>query len=310
MDGLLALVLAKKHAESLAFGGAAPAETDPVYTADKPLIALKTELPDISGKANKSEVAAVQAGVDGIKQLIPTQASPDNQLADINRVNSSVSNMAARYVTATSAGDTQFESLAALNTGQWFHQGAAYTPTVHDYAIFINTDNSVWRAGFDGAQWNAQYKINDTPFTAAQIQAINSGITSGLVTQMQELINNPPGGGGGVQLYQHYININVAYGSYLYMTILNSSEAPFDTVRKINDYIINFLNTTGEGNAAYNDGCPISGCYKYAGKYYTAIAILKSYSVDTELCVTAIIENSMIQPNFYPNYIVDYVINP
>jgi hypothetical protein len=123
-----------------------------------------------------------------IKALIPTQASPENQLADKNFVNSSIQNMAARYVTANEYGNTQFNSLAALNTGPWFYRGIEYQPTVHDYAIFINTDNSVWRAGFDGVQWNAQYRINDTPFTAAQLAALNSGINNSLV---QKLIGFP-----------------------------------------------------------------------------------------------------------------------
>ncbi|MDR2730921.1 MAG: hypothetical protein LBB81_08490, partial [Treponema sp.] len=239
------------QAGSTGGGSGGATETDPVYTVDKPLIALKTELPDISGKANKAEVTAVQAEVDGIKPLIPTQASPANQLSDKDFINSSIQNMAARYVTATSAGDTQFESLAALNEGQWFHQGQPYTPTVHDYAIFINTDNSVWRAGFDGAQWNAQYKINDTPFTAAQIAAINSGITSGLVTQMQELISNPPGGGGGQQLYLHKMTLSIIYSSSTSISdeliwINDHPIADFDpTAYDQNTYRLKFLNGMG-----------------------------------------------------------------
>ena len=36
-------------------------ESDPVYIADKPKIALKSEIPDISGLATKEEVASKQA---------------------------------------------------------------------------------------------------------------------------------------------------------------------------------------------------------------------------------------------------------
>lgn len=37
-------------------------ETDPVYTADKPSIALKSEIPDISGKADKTAIVTETAG--------------------------------------------------------------------------------------------------------------------------------------------------------------------------------------------------------------------------------------------------------
>jgi hypothetical protein len=149
-------------------GGGIGIEVDPVYSADKPNIALKSDLAQITA-------------------VIPTQASSSNQLADKDVVNSSIQNIAARYVTATAAGDTQFVSLAALNSGPWFYQGQPYTPTAHDYSIFINIDNSVWRAGFDGAQWAAQYKVNDSPFTAAQLAAINSNITADLTAKLTGL---------------------------------------------------------------------------------------------------------------------------
>jgi len=143
-------------------------ETDPIFTAAKPNLALKSDLMPITA-------------------VIPSQASAANQLTDKNFVNSSIQNMAAQYVTPTAAGDSQFASLAALNAGPWYHAGLSYTPTKNDYAIFINTDNSVWRAGFDGTQWNAQYKINDSPFTAAQFAAINSNITANLTAKLTGL---------------------------------------------------------------------------------------------------------------------------
>jgi hypothetical protein len=128
--------------------------------------------------------------VDEIKPLIPTQASATNKLVDTDTMTTIVLRMAAKYVTATAAADTQFISLDALKSGPWFHQGQPYTPDEHDFAIFINTDNSVWWASFDGVLWGAQFKINDTPFTPAQLAALNSAITAGLVEKLNGLPNS------------------------------------------------------------------------------------------------------------------------
>jgi len=134
-----------------------------------------------------------------IRDLIPDQATENNKLADKAFVNSSISNMAARFVTPSASGDSQWPSLNALRTGPWYHQGVPYAPTQSDYAIFLKDVNidpyaapsyEVWRAAFDGVQWNEQYKVNDSPFTAAQLAAINSNITSTLVQKLDALPDN------------------------------------------------------------------------------------------------------------------------
>lgn len=44
-------------------------ETDPIYTADKPNLALKSEIPDISGLATKTEVAGKQDTIDDLATI-------------------------------------------------------------------------------------------------------------------------------------------------------------------------------------------------------------------------------------------------
>jgi uncharacterized protein (TIGR02145 family) len=155
----------------------------------------ETAIQDVSGLATKNElddeITAIGSRIDGlddkigaVEAVIPAQAAATNQLADKEFVNSSVQNMAARYVTPTATGDTQWTSLATLNAGPWYYKGASYTPTEHDYAIYVNTDNTVWRAGYNGTQWVAQYKVNDTAFTSAQLAALNSGITAAQVAKI------------------------------------------------------------------------------------------------------------------------------
>lgn len=141
---------------------------------------LQTSINNEVTRATQAE-DELNAKVSTIESKIPTQASADNQLADKAFVNSSISNSAATYITPDAAGNEQWASLSALRTGPWYSQGVQTTPTKNDYAIYIETDNSVWRAMYDGTQWDSQYKVNDAPFTQEQLSAINSGITSDIV---------------------------------------------------------------------------------------------------------------------------------
>jgi hypothetical protein len=146
---------------------------DRVTTAEEQIDALETDtVPTLAGR------------VTTIEGKIPNQANSTNQLADKDFVNSSVSNMAANYITPDAAGNNQWASLQALRDGPWYSGGVSITPTQNDYAIFINTDNSTWSAAFNNGLWSPTFKVNDTPFTAAQLAAINSNITAILVNKI------------------------------------------------------------------------------------------------------------------------------
>ncbi|GHV02007.1 hypothetical protein FACS1894211_12710 [Clostridia bacterium] len=67
--------------------------------------------------AVEAENTSRSEAISDITEKIPPQASTDNQLADKDFVNSSISNMAAQYVTQTAAGDTVWVSLDDLNGG-------------------------------------------------------------------------------------------------------------------------------------------------------------------------------------------------
>ena len=160
---------------------------------DGKIVDTKTELQTkITNETNRAMGVenSIKSNIDDIESKIPTQASATNQLADKDFVNSSITNMAARYMTPDVAGDEQWQSFSALNAGPWYFQGVQTTPTLNDYAIYINADKSVWRASYNGTSWDAQYKVNDSPFTAEQLAAINSGITSNLITTYNGHIGN------------------------------------------------------------------------------------------------------------------------
>lgn len=150
---------------------------------------LQTSINNEVTRATQVE-SELSTKVNTIESKIPAQASADNQLADKAFVNSSISNIAAEYITPDAAGDEQWASLSALRTGPWYSQGVQTTPTKGDYAIYIEADNSVWRATYDGTQWDSQYKVNNAPFTQEQLSAINSGITSDIVALINVHLTN------------------------------------------------------------------------------------------------------------------------
>jgi len=192
-------------------------ETDPIYSADKANIALKSDLPEsltdlandgqdpfitesdldnaieIEGQARQADIETVNDDISNINEKIPTQASDTNQLADKDFVNSSVANTAAHFVSYDAQGNPFPTNAALLSAATFYYRGAAYTPTEHDYTTVTNDEThsgEQWRYGYDGAQWFAQYKVNPTPFTSAQQGAIDSNITQSLTTKLDALPDN------------------------------------------------------------------------------------------------------------------------
>lgn len=157
------------------------------------LYATKTALAaGLGSKADLSTVNTIRTDLDDlgdqvheIEAKVPAAATADNQLADKAFVNSSINAVAAYYITSTTEGDS-FATKADLDKGPYYFQGAARVPTTNDYAL-VKADEthegSAARYMYDGKQWDYQYTLNDTPFTQAQVDAINSGITAGLVSK-------------------------------------------------------------------------------------------------------------------------------
>ena len=122
------------------------------------------------------KAAVLQNAIDLIEAVIPSAASSSNQLADKNFVNSSISTNTATFVGT-------YNSMAELQTVT----GA----TNNDYGFVIEQDavgNEYYdRYKYNGSQWLFEYKVESTPFTSAQWAAIQSGITSNLVTKLTAL---------------------------------------------------------------------------------------------------------------------------
>ena len=131
----------------------------------------------VSAEQTRAENAEgnLQDAIEIIEAVIPAAASSSNQLADKDFVNSSINTN-----TATFRGT--YNSLAELQQ---------VTATNNDYAFVIETDavgNEYYdRYKYNGSQWLFEYKVESTPFTSAQWAAIQSGITSALVTKLGAL---------------------------------------------------------------------------------------------------------------------------
>ena len=145
---------------------------------------------------------AEQANAGNIAQvisMIPAAASSENQLADKNFVNSSIATNTATYRGAYNevsdlslTVDATHEQIAAALAG------AISTADNNDYCfVQIPTADTtptqiaaIERYKFNGTAWAYEYTLNNSGFTADQWAAINSGITSGLVTKLAALPTN------------------------------------------------------------------------------------------------------------------------
>ena len=128
--------------------------------------------------------------VEAIEGLVPSQATAQNQLADKSFVNSSISTNTA-YFRGTfdvvedlelTVDATAEEIAAALAE-------AVEEVTNNDYVFVYFEDSSTaepikyerFKYTEADAEWAYEYTLNNSSFTAEQWNAMNSGITSGLV---------------------------------------------------------------------------------------------------------------------------------
>ena len=137
---------------------------------------LAIEIPE----DHENRIQVLEQEVSDIQDLIPAQATPSNQLADKDFVNSSIS-------TSTATFRGTYSSLAELE---------AVTADDNDYGFVESVDaagNTVYSrykytTATVPASWVFEYTLNNSSFTAEQWAAINSGVTDSTVTK----VNNMP----------------------------------------------------------------------------------------------------------------------
>ena len=189
-----------------------------------------------------------------IKALIPAQANKDNQLADKNFVNSSINSSAAYFIGS-------FVTYADLL--KWQNDNPTKA-TNNDYA-YVEQDethnNEGWRYIYVKTDeetvgtWKPQFKVNDTPFTAAQLAAINSNITSDKVTTFDNHVANKENPHG---VTKEQVGLgNVDNTSDLDKPISNATSTALENLTKV---MPTDINVDSDGNLILeHDGTEITG---------------------------------------------------
>lgn len=144
----------------------------PISYAVQSALDLKADASSLSGKEDVSHK------VTNFTSPNDTNYPTTKAVADM--VNSSVSQMASHPLKRTAQGDN-FETKAQLMAATKFYEGGVEkTPTYLDYVI-VNNDEThngeAWRYKYNN-QWEQDYKVNNRPFTEAENDALNSGITA------------------------------------------------------------------------------------------------------------------------------------
>lgn len=155
--------------------------TDTIYDDTQVRGLISTEVTRATNKEN-----AIESDVDAIENVIPSQASSSNQLADKDFVNSSISTNTSNYI---SDDGQPFTSVSDLPTSG---------VTNNDYAFVTGTDTEGntyydrYKATVRGStvSWAKEYRLNNSSFTAVQWAAITSGITAALVGKLNDLPTN------------------------------------------------------------------------------------------------------------------------
>lgn len=162
----------------------------------------KTQVDGLVGdeetRARAAEVANAD-DIDAIEAKIPVAATSLNQLADKQFVNSSIATNTANFKGSyNEVSDLQLTPSASRTDISTALAGTITGADNNDYAFVqiptaVGTPNEIARVErykFNGTAWAFEYTLNNSGFTAAQWDAINSAITSSLVTKLSALPTN------------------------------------------------------------------------------------------------------------------------
>ena len=147
------------------------------------------------GKANAALPAAggTMGGaieMDSHKITGLSDGTADGDAVNLGQVSGLISTNTAFY-------RGSFASKAALLAVAWqtTDPGAAYYVTNNDYAVVQDDESQsdeCWRYVYvAGTGWAAQYRINESPLTTAQLAALNSGATATNIGSIADKIDKP-----------------------------------------------------------------------------------------------------------------------
>ena len=153
---------------------------------------------DAEKLARQQADQTLQGNIDNINAKIPAAASQQNQLADKEFVNSSIAsntgNLQGNYNLVTDLGLTVAATDTEIGTAL---ASEIANPGNNDYCFVgvpVNDQTPdeisvTKRFKYNATQqkWVYEYSLNNSTFTAAQFDAINSGITAVLVAKLGDL---------------------------------------------------------------------------------------------------------------------------
>lgn len=179
--------------------------TVPTQASDVGALPSSTTINDLTSTAQQNalnsgitsalvtQIGTNQTNISTINGKIPSAASSSNQLADKQYVDNAISTNTADF-------DGSWATYAAIpSTVAGFTSENLPEPSNNNYLVVLadeTKDGGTWRYKYvdDGSaynknKWQVEYEINESPFSQAQLDAINSGITSGLVSDFTNTRN-------------------------------------------------------------------------------------------------------------------------
>lgn len=216
-------------------------------------LALKQDIADMSGYTTTSTTSSISGRVEDIEELIPTQATSGNQLADKSFVNSSI---------ATSTATFRGTSATGLNESQFITWANSLTKDDNDY-IFWNTEDASGNTQFkrykyNGTQWVYEYTLNNSSFTSDQWAAINSNITSALTQNVSNLRDAA------------YKNVDTTIGS--------SSSSNVPTTDAVKAYVQSvMINPISDSNITTGQTFAVRDCVNVNGTMYLCDTATSEY---------------------------------
>lgn len=149
-----------------------------------------------SFEAVDAQITGVSDRVTNVETVVPTTAAPTNKLVDRDTMNSTITSLAANYVTYDALGNAFPDDDALANATVFYHGNQEYVPSDKDYVTILSSASApapytggTVRKTLAAGVWAYSYGINESPLTADQLAAVNSGVTAQLITSLQVALN-------------------------------------------------------------------------------------------------------------------------
>lgn len=126
--------------------------------------------------AAQADLDDLEATVETIESLIPTEASTDNQLADKAYVDEGIATSTATFRGTKESKAELKAQYGDTNDYAFYKHADEAGNTVFDRYKYVEDYNDP-----DTGHWKYEYTLNNSSFTATQWAAINSGVNSTLV---------------------------------------------------------------------------------------------------------------------------------